>query len=142
MDNNWEPSQQQLPPTVPPSSLSLERQCYLHNTIRMYCPEEVQDEVCPLPLTPPSHSTTSASSAATPASSTATGRRQSTSGGGATETTTTTLPPPSKASTHLWQVSHGRPQCPHLWKVETLSPSYFLLSLSIFPILAHTIYYR
>ena len=97
MDNTWEPSQQQLPPTVPPSGLSLELQWYLHNMIRMYCPEAVQDEVCPLPLTPLSHSTTSASSAATRASSTATGRSQSTSGGSATETTTTTLPPAKRA---------------------------------------------
>ena len=95
MDNTWEPTVQQLPATVPPSILSLKRQWYLHNTIRMYCPEEVHDEVCPLPLTPLSHSTTSASSATTPTSSTTTRSSQSISGGSAMETTTT-IPPPTK----------------------------------------------
>ena len=37
---------------VPPSGLSLKRQWYLYNSIRMYCPQEVQDKVCPLSLTP------------------------------------------------------------------------------------------
>ena len=93
MDSSWVPSLQQLPPVVPPSGLSLERQWYLYNSIRMYCPQEVQDEVCPLPLTPLS---AAATPAAPPASSTATHSSQSTSAGGVTETATP-LPPAKRA---------------------------------------------
>lgn len=57
MDTTWTPSPQQLPPVVPRSGLSLERQWYLHNHIREYCPEEVRDEVCPRPLAPLSSNT-------------------------------------------------------------------------------------
>ncbi len=38
-----------LPPIVPPSRLSLERQWYLYNSIRQYCTPETRDVTCPLP---------------------------------------------------------------------------------------------
>ena len=88
LDTTWRPSSHQLPHIVPPSGLSLERQWYLFNQIRPYCLDDVQDEVCPLPLTPLSstaHSTTASSSTA--ASSVA----QSTSVGSAQVD-----PPPTK----------------------------------------------
>ena len=47
IDHTWSPSSEQLPPTVPPSGLSIEQQWYLYSQIRQYCTEEVQDEVCP-----------------------------------------------------------------------------------------------
>ena len=64
MDRTWTPSSQQLPPVVPRAGLSLERQWYLHSHIRQYCPDEVQDEVCPQPLTSLSSTTPSSSAAA------------------------------------------------------------------------------
>ena len=36
----------------PPRGLSHERQVYLHDTIREYCPHEVRDRVCARPLPP------------------------------------------------------------------------------------------
>ena len=87
IDHSWAPSAEDLPPVVPPSGLSPERQWYLYSHIRAYCPLEVQDQVCPQPLTPLSSSTPAP---AAPAINTA----QSTSGGGADDSS---LPqPPAK----------------------------------------------
>ena len=52
-DRDWIPSLHLLPTvTPPPRGLSHERQVYLHDTIREYCPHEVRDRVCPRPLPP------------------------------------------------------------------------------------------
>ena len=66
-DASWEPSGISLPPVVPPSGLSLERQWYLHDHIREYCSEEVRDIVCPKPPSPlpPKTSTTPNTTSAT-----------------------------------------------------------------------------
>ena len=45
----WTPSDGDIPHVVHPAGLSLERQWYLHNQIRQYCPEEARDVVCPKP---------------------------------------------------------------------------------------------
>ena len=47
---NWAPSPDDLPATIPPPGLSLERQQYLYHSIRPYCSEETQDIVCPVPV--------------------------------------------------------------------------------------------
>ena len=65
IDHTWSPSAQQLLAVVPPSGLSLERQWYLYSQIREYCPAEVQDEVCPRPLTPLSSAVASSSTVGT-----------------------------------------------------------------------------
>ena len=54
-DDDWKPQPHELPPVIPPPGLSFERQKYLFEKIREFCPEDCQDLVCPNPLavTPP-----------------------------------------------------------------------------------------
>ena len=49
-DPSWRPSQ--LPQLLTPPGLSLERQHYLYDKIREFCPEECRDLVCPKPQHP------------------------------------------------------------------------------------------
>ena len=49
-DTSWTPSANQLPPVVVPTGLSAERQQYLYDKIREFCPAEKQDSVCPKPI--------------------------------------------------------------------------------------------
>ena len=51
-DFSWQPTQSQLPPIIHPLGLSLDRQWYLYDSIRQFCPESVRDEVCPKPTFP------------------------------------------------------------------------------------------
>jgi len=51
-DISWQPSKLNLPEQIIPPGLSLERQWYLHNKIREFCPDNVKDLVCPLPAMP------------------------------------------------------------------------------------------
>jgi len=51
-DPHWRPTSTELPELIPPPGLSLERQWYLYQKIREFCPEEAKDIVCPLPPTP------------------------------------------------------------------------------------------
>ena len=57
-DKTWSPTVEQLPPVLTPSGLSLQRQWYLYEKIREYCPDNFQDITCPRPdrlvLTSPS----------------------------------------------------------------------------------------
>jgi len=46
----WNPSAHELPPVVVPSGLSRERQQYLFDKIREFCPADKQDIVCPKPI--------------------------------------------------------------------------------------------
>ena len=46
---NWKPEPDQLPPVLPPAGLSLQRQWYLHDKIREFCPDNVKDITCPKP---------------------------------------------------------------------------------------------
>ena len=45
----WSPSASQLPPIVNPRGLLPERQWYLYEHIRQFCPEYARDTVAPLP---------------------------------------------------------------------------------------------
>ena len=49
-DPSWRPSD--LPQQLSPPGLSLERQYYLYDKIREFCPEYCQDAVCPKPQQP------------------------------------------------------------------------------------------
>ena len=51
-DTSWKPYKNSLPEQITPPGLSLERQWYLYQKIREFCPDEVQDLVCPQPTTP------------------------------------------------------------------------------------------
>lgn len=51
-DLSWKPSKNCLPEQVIPSGLSLERQWYLYQKIREFCPDDTKDLVCPQPSTP------------------------------------------------------------------------------------------
>ena len=48
-DSSSEISPQQLPPLLTPPGLSTERQTYLFEKIREFCPAEKRDSVCPRP---------------------------------------------------------------------------------------------
>ena len=52
-DSEWVPSAEDLPPTIPPSGLSNNRQWYLYRQIREFCREGTEDETCPKPALPP-----------------------------------------------------------------------------------------
>ena len=54
-DKSWKPTTTDLPPMIPPPGLSLERQQYLFDKIREFCPPDCRDLVCPQPI--PEHST-------------------------------------------------------------------------------------
>jgi len=51
-NKSWHPSPHTLPNQIVPQGLSLERQWYLYQKIREFCPDAVKDLVCPLPATP------------------------------------------------------------------------------------------
>ena len=48
----WTPDPQTLPEIVTPKGLSSEREWYLFDKIRPFCPVESQDITCPLPTNP------------------------------------------------------------------------------------------
>lgn len=48
----WQPSPDSLPAQIISPGLSLERQWYLYQKIREFCPDNVKDIVCPKPTTP------------------------------------------------------------------------------------------
>ena len=48
----WTPAVDELPAVVPPRGLSTERQWYLYDSIRQFCPDNDMDTVCPLPSVP------------------------------------------------------------------------------------------
>ena len=50
-DKEWKPEAHHLPPEIAPPGLSLERQQYLFEKIREFCPENCRDLVCPKPAT-------------------------------------------------------------------------------------------
>lgn len=63
LKNEWSPTATDLPECNTPSGLSANRQWYLFNKIREFCPEEAQDVTCPKPGVPePSAAETTASS--------------------------------------------------------------------------------
>ena len=45
----WDTTSDKLPQMIIPQGLSLERIWYLFQKIRVFCPQEVQDIVCPMP---------------------------------------------------------------------------------------------
>ena len=51
-DPSWTPTPTDLPEYIVPPGLSLERQWYLHDKIREFCPDSCQDIVCPGPMQP------------------------------------------------------------------------------------------
>ncbi len=51
-DDSWSPTADKLPPVIPPSGLSAQRQWYLYKEIREFCRAGTKDLVCPLPATP------------------------------------------------------------------------------------------
>ena len=48
----WSPDSSELPSVVPPKGLSAERQWYLYESIRPFCPDGDKDITCPLPNVP------------------------------------------------------------------------------------------
>ena len=51
-DKSWRPSTADLPETITPPGLSLEREWYLYNKIMEFCPDNTKNLVCPLPSRP------------------------------------------------------------------------------------------
>ena len=52
----WSPDVSELPDIITPQGLSAERQWYLYEQIRPFCPDEDMDSTCPLPTVPKSSS--------------------------------------------------------------------------------------
>ena len=52
LKDDWIPNPDVYPDVVTPKGLSLERQWYLYDSIRQFCPEEDKDITCPLPTRP------------------------------------------------------------------------------------------
>ena len=52
LKQSWTPTKEELPNVVPPKGLSAERQWYLYDQIRPYCPDEDKDATCPMPTEP------------------------------------------------------------------------------------------
>ena len=50
--NTWRPTPTNVPERIIPTGLSLERQWYLYQKIRDFCPDYAKDIVCPQPSTP------------------------------------------------------------------------------------------
>ena len=46
---SWRPTATELPDRIIPPGLSLERQWYLFEKVREYCPDHCKDLVCPRP---------------------------------------------------------------------------------------------
>ena len=51
LKKDWDPFESE-PSIIPPPGLSAERQWYLYTKIQEFCPEEMQDIVCPQPGVP------------------------------------------------------------------------------------------
>ena len=49
LKDDWFPSSTELPEVITPRGLSADRQWYLYDEIREFCPGYCQDVVCPLP---------------------------------------------------------------------------------------------
>ena len=69
LKDDWSPIATELPDHVTPSGLSSNRQWYLFNKIREFCPEECQDATCPKPSEPESDPPTTSSTRIVPTSS-------------------------------------------------------------------------
>ncbi len=52
LKDNWDPSPFDLPQRIFPKGLSQERQWYLYEQIRSFCPDTEKDITCPLPAVP------------------------------------------------------------------------------------------
>ena len=52
LKSSWKPTPSQLPPRVVPKGLSPQRQWYLYDKIREFCPEEDREITCPMPTVP------------------------------------------------------------------------------------------
>ena len=50
--DKWSPDPAEYPSVVTPKGLSVERQWYLYEKIREFCPEEDKDSTCPRPTVP------------------------------------------------------------------------------------------
>ena len=48
LKDSWSPSAHELPPIIPPHGLSAERQWYLYEQIRPFCPDDDKDLTCPM----------------------------------------------------------------------------------------------
>jgi len=51
-NTTWKPSADTLPSIINPPGFPLDRQHYLYNKMREFCPDEAKDLVCPLPAKP------------------------------------------------------------------------------------------
>ena len=52
LKHDWSPEKDDLPDIIPPRGLSADRQWYLYEQIRPYCPDEDKDTTCPKPRVP------------------------------------------------------------------------------------------
>ena len=60
--DSWVPNSGEMPEVINRPGLSVERQQYLYEKIREFCPQDEQDRVCPKPATVPSQASPECSS--------------------------------------------------------------------------------
>ena len=71
-DESWSPKADELPPVLSPAGLSNQRQWYLHDKIREFCPDRLKDITCPQPSAPPEFATSTSNSINTTTTTTTT----------------------------------------------------------------------
>ena len=113
-DKNWKPTADQLPPILPPTGLSQQRQWYLYEKIREFCPDYLKDTTCPRPSDPAQDPGSIPSSSPTPS--------RSSPSPSPTDTTADTItsnkdepPAPKRARLcgHCRQPGHNARTCPY-----------------------------
>ena len=107
---NWSPKADELPPILSPAGLSLQRQWYLYNKIREFCPDHLKDITCPLPGELVQYSSPSRSPSPAPSPPPSPSLTTSTP-----TTTTNTAEPPSKRARLCGlcrQPGHNTRTCP------------------------------
>ena len=133
LKDDWNPDHTELPERIMPSGLTLNRQWYLHNKIREFCPDECKDLTCPEATEPEDTPPQGTSVPTGPATATSTS---------IPETTTTT---PATAST-TGELGEPRAKWPRLCGIcrkDTMHESVqrkcdFFTYLYLYVSLAHT----
>lgn len=103
----WKPSSVDLPPVLTPTGLSLQRQHYLYDKIREFCPDNTKDITCPKPPQDPGEFDSPSTHAPSPSRPPTTSRETSPDGVGRS--------PPAKRSKLCGvcrQPGHNARTCP------------------------------
>ena len=116
LKDDWNPDHTELPERIMPSGLTLNRQWYLHNKIREFCPDECKDLTCPEPSEPEDVPPQGTSVPTGPATATATSIPETITTTPATASTTGELGEPRAKRPRLCGIcreeGHNARKCP------------------------------